>query len=55
MSKITIQRCFPDGDVLTIAVKVDDSYPDCLAEGKRVAVDAYLEALAPIVAPVDGE
>lgn len=53
MAKVTIQRCFPDGDVLTIAIKVDDSYPDVLAEAKRAALDAYAETLAPIVA--DGE
>lgn len=53
MSKFTIQRCFPDNDVLTISLKLDDSYPDSHAEAKRVVMDAYAEAMEPLVAADD--
>lgn len=43
--KVTIQRRWPDGDVLAIEIKAETSYPDVLAEAKRTALDAYAEAL----------
>lgn len=45
MAEVAIQREWPDGDNLTIVIKVDDSYPDVVAEAKRAALDAYAEAL----------
>lgn len=45
MAKVVIQRQWPDGDVLSISIKVDDSFPDVVAEAKRAALDAYAEAL----------
>lgn len=44
-AKVTITRAWPDGDGLAVCVKVDTSYPDALAEAKRVALDAFAEAL----------
>lgn len=45
MAEVVIQRSWPDGDDLCVVVKVDDSYPDVVAEAKRNALDAYREAL----------
>lgn len=52
MATVVIQRCFPDGGVLTIRVKAKTSYPDALCEAKRTALDAYFEALADTLAAV---
>lgn len=53
MARVSITRSWPDGDVLHIAIKVDRSYPDALAEAKRTALDAYAEALGVTVAEPD--
>ena len=39
--RITIQRVWPDQDMLTISVKLDTSYPDSVSEGVRAALDTY--------------
>lgn len=46
MARMTIQRVFADGDMLTVSIKVEDSFPDCVAEGKRAILDMFAEALA---------
>jgi hypothetical protein len=53
MAKVIITRRWPDGDVLQINVKAESSYPDAMAEAKRVALDAYREALGVTLADVD--
>lgn len=52
MATVVIQRCFPDGDVLTIRVKARTSYPDALAEAKRTALDMFAEAMSDLLAAV---
>lgn len=45
MATIQIMRQWPDGDVLSIRVKVDDSFPDVIREAVRATLDAYTEAI----------
>lgn len=45
MAKVVVQRCWPDGDVLTISISLDNSFPDVVAEAKANAIGAYREAL----------
>lgn len=49
MARMTIQRIFADGDMLTVSVKVEDSFPDVVAEAKRAIVDIFTDALAQTV------
>lgn len=53
MAKVMVQRVWPDGEVLTISIQVDDSFPDVVAEAKANAVNAYADALEITLAPVD--
>lgn len=53
MAKVTIQRQWPDGDILAVSVKVDASYPDSVAEAKQQAVNAFADALEVALAEVD--
>jgi hypothetical protein len=55
MASVSIHRCWPDGDVLSIDIDTDNSYPDALNEAKRIALDAYAEALGVTVAVVEPE
>lgn len=52
---VVIERVWPDGDVLTIRIRVATSYPDALAEAKRTALDAYAEAMSDTLAAVVSE
>lgn len=45
MAKILVQRQWPTGDVLTISISVDDSFPDVVAEARHAAVTAFEAAL----------
>jgi hypothetical protein len=45
MAKVTVQRQWPDGDLLTIAIHVADSFPDTVNEARAAAIRAYAEAL----------
>lgn len=54
-ASVVIQRVWPDGDVITIRIKVKTSYPDALAEAKRMALDAFAEALSDTLAAVAPE
>lgn len=45
MAKVTVQRQWPDGDLLTIAIQVADSFPDTVNEARAAAIRAYAEAL----------
>jgi hypothetical protein len=53
MAKVTISRHWPDGDVVVIRVKAESSYPDAMAEAKRIALDAFREALGVTLASED--
>ena len=53
--RVTIQRVWPDQDMLTISVRLDTSYPDSVREGVRAALDAYSEALGLTVGPTEAE
>ncbi len=53
MAKVQILRHWPDGDALQITVSAATNYPDAMAEAKRVALDAYREALGVTTADVD--
>jgi hypothetical protein len=55
MARVLIQRSWPDGDVLTISIKVADSFPDVVREGVRAAIDAYTEALGVTMADTDSD
>lgn len=55
MAKVLIQRSWADGDVLTVAIRVDDSFPDVVREGVRAALDAYREALGVTTADTETE
>lgn len=55
MAKVTIQRRWPDEDMLVIQVTAASNYPDALAEAKRVALDTYREALGVTTADVEPE
>ncbi|MBA3781196.1 MAG: hypothetical protein H0X12_04990 [Nocardioides sp.] len=55
MSKVEVFRRWPDGDVLSVTIKVDESYPDALDQAKRTALDAYAEALGVTLADVPEE
>lgn len=45
MSRVTITRQFPDGDIVRVAVVVDSSYPDAVDEARATAVTAFREAI----------
>lgn len=45
MSRVTITRQFPDGDIIRVAVVVDSSYPDAVDEARATAVTAFREAI----------
>lgn len=45
MAKVRIVHQWPDGGVTIVTVKADTSYPDALAEAKRIALDAFAEAV----------
>ena len=46
MAKVIIQRAWEHGaDALTIEVRVDDSFPDVVAEAVANAVKGYRESL----------
>lgn len=45
MAKVYLNRQWPDGDEITIVVKVAASYPDAVAEARSAALAAYREAL----------
>ncbi len=49
MAKVTITRSWPDDDYLRVVVIADE-----LAEAKRVALDAFTEAVG-VITPVVGE
>ena len=53
MAKVTVQRRWPDDDVLTIVVKAENTYPDALDQARAVALEAYREALGVTTADVD--
>lgn len=53
MAKVIIQRVWEDGDCLTVSIRLENSYPDCVAEGVGAAVRAYKEALEISVGPDD--
>ncbi|MGZ4520143.1 MAG: hypothetical protein ACXVGA_04285 [Mycobacteriaceae bacterium] len=53
MASVTIVRRWPDGDALQIVVKAATNYPDALNEAKRIALDAYYEALTDTLAGTD--
>lgn len=53
MGKVTIQRTWPDGGVLAIEIAADTSYPDALDQARKVAIDAYREALGVTLADGD--
>jgi hypothetical protein len=55
MASVNITRQWPDGDVLSIDAEADNSYPDAFAEAKRIALDAYAEALGVTVTIVEPE
>lgn len=55
MAKVTIQRRWPDGDVLAIEIKAESNYPDALAEAKRTALNTYAEALGVTLADVEDQ
>ncbi len=54
MAKVTITRSWPDDDYLRVVVIADSGYPDELHEAKRVALDAFTEAVG-VISPVVGE
>lgn len=53
MAKVTIQRRWPDGDVLSIVIKAENTYPDALDQARKVAIDTYRQALGVTTADVD--
>lgn len=55
MARVKILRQWPDGDTLVIEIKVDDSFPDVVAEAKRAALDAYSEALGVTTADTEAD
>ena len=55
MATVTVQRSWPDGDVLTVEIEIENDYPDALAEAKRTALNAYEEALLATVALGDDD
>lgn len=53
MSNVSIIRQWADGEVLSIRVKADSSYPDELSEAVASAVRTYAEALSISTADVE--
>lgn len=45
MAKVMVQRVWPDGEVLTVSITVDDSFPDVIDEAKQAAIKAFEAAL----------
>lgn len=45
MAFVKLTRQWPDGDVLVIAVRADDTYPQALDEARAVLLRTYREAL----------
>ncbi len=52
MAKVTIIRSWPDDDYLRVVVTADSGYPQELSEAKRVALDAFTEAVGVIAGVV---
>ena len=55
MATVTIQRNFPDGDVLTVEIEIENEYPDALNEAKVAALNAYEQALLATLALCDDD
>lgn len=55
MAKVTIQRRWPDGDVLAIEIRAESCYPDALDQARKVALDTYREALGVTTTDVEPE
>ena len=45
MARVVVARQWGDSDALQVSVKAESTYPDALAEAKRIALDAFAEAL----------
>ncbi|MGH9088821.1 MAG: hypothetical protein ACRDYZ_12060 [Acidimicrobiales bacterium] len=46
MATVSLAYTFSDGDTIGVEVEVDDSYPDCVDEARKTAVNAFEQALA---------
>lgn len=44
MSRVSILRQWPDGDVLKVTVNVDHSFPDALDEARATLTRLYADA-----------
>ncbi len=56
MAKVTIIRSWPDDDYLRVVVVADSGYPQELSEAKRVALDAFTEAVGVVAGrPVEDQ
>lgn len=54
MASVLIQCGFADGDVLTVRVKAESSFPDAIAEARAEAITTFKGALEELLA-VEGD
>jgi hypothetical protein len=45
MAEAMIQRCWPDGETLTVSIEVTESFPDAVAEAEASCERLYAKAL----------
>ena len=54
MAEAMISRSWPDGDVLTVSIEADESFPDAISEVEATCARLYANALGVTLAqPVE--
>lgn len=48
MAKVTIRRCYPDGDEVEVVIRAESTYPDALDQARITARDAFKDAIGAV-------